>query len=89
MSAVLSDTTPEAHAVMIELLRQAEPWRRLELLAGLNRLARDLALAGLRQRYPQATPAELERRLADLLFGPELAERAFGPYRFTEPSRGS
>jgi hypothetical protein len=34
---------------------------------------RILALSGLRQRYPQATPQELRRRLADLLLGPSLA----------------
>jgi hypothetical protein len=42
-------------------------------------------LSGLRQRYPQATPEEL-RRLADLLLGPELAARAYGP--LPEPEHG-
>jgi hypothetical protein len=38
---------------------------------------RTLALSGLRQRYPQATPQELRRRLADLLLGPSLAAQAY------------
>ncbi len=30
-------------------------------------------------RSPEATPQELRRRLADLLLGPDLAARAYGP----------
>lgn len=37
-----------------------------------------LALAGLRAQYPQATEAELRRRLASLLLGEELARRVYG-----------
>jgi hypothetical protein len=45
----------------------------------LNQAARELALAGLRRRHPAAGPEELCRRLAELLLGPELAARAYGP----------
>jgi hypothetical protein len=45
-----------------------------------------LARAGLRQRYPQADETELQRHLADLLLGPVLAERVYGPL---EQSDGS
>lgn len=45
----------------------------------MSQSVRLLALAGLRQRHPAAGPAELRRRLADLLLGPELAARAYGP----------
>ena len=38
-----------------------------------------MALAGLRQRHPDDTPAQQQRRLADLLLGLDLAARAFGP----------
>ena len=38
-----------------------------------------LALAGLRQRYPDDTPDQRRRRMADLLLGPELAARVYGP----------
>ncbi len=40
---------------------------------------KQLALSGLRQRNPQTSEAELCRRLADLLLGPELAGLAYGP----------
>ena len=38
-----------------------------------------LALNGLHQRHPHASPEELRRRLADIRLGPELAARVYGP----------
>jgi hypothetical protein len=73
-----SDTSIEAEQIQLELLRQAPPWRKFQMLAQLNQTAYTLALSGLRRRYPEATPAELRRRLADLLLGEELAHRAYG-----------
>ena len=57
------------------------PWRKLALVGEMNQTVRTLALAGLRQRYPADTPAMRRRRLADLLLGPELAARAYGPFQ--------
>ena len=79
-SFLFPDTRPEAERVQIELLRQAPPWRKLEMVAQMNQTVRTLALSGLRQRHPQATPEELRRRLADLLLGPALAARVYGPW---------
>lgn len=81
MIDLLSDTRPEAERVQIELLRQAPAWRKLELVGQMNLTVRMLALSGLRQRYPEATPDELRRRLADLLLGPTLAARVYGPLK--------
>jgi hypothetical protein len=76
---LFSDTRPEAEAVLIGLLRQAPPWRKLHMVGQLNQTVRTLAVSGLRQRYPEATPQELRRRLADLLLGPDLAAQVYGP----------
>jgi hypothetical protein len=38
---------------------------------------RTLALAGLRQRYPDESPEQRRRRLADLILGPDLARRVY------------
>jgi hypothetical protein len=73
------DTSPEAEAVQIEIYRRMSPRRKLELVAEENRKARELALAGLRQRHPTATPQELFRRLMDLTLGEELAAEVYGP----------
>lgn len=45
----------------------------------MNATVRALALVGLRERYPEAGPEALRRRLADLLLGEELAAKAYGP----------
>jgi hypothetical protein len=74
----LSDTDLPAERVLAQLMRDTPAWRKLELVAEMNAAVRLLALSGLRQRYPQATPGELHRRLAAILLGPELAARAYG-----------
>jgi hypothetical protein len=79
MTVLSSDTQPEIEQLQIELLRQMPPWRKLELMAGMSQTVRTLALAGLRQRYPGDSPAQRQRRLADLILGPELAARVYGP----------
>ena len=79
MTTLYTDTRPEAERVQVELLRQAPAWRKLQMVDQLNQAARMLALSGLRQRYPHAAPAELRRRLADLVLGAELAARVYGP----------
>ena len=73
------DTSPEAEAVLFQLWREAPAWRKLQWMEDLNRTARHLALLGLRRRFPEASEAELRRRLASLLLGEELATRVYGP----------
>jgi hypothetical protein len=85
MSALFPDTGPEAEQVLIELLRRAPVARKLEMLGQMNAAARMLALQGLRVRHPNANEAQLQRYLADLLLGAELAARAYGP----RPAEGS
>lgn len=84
MSILFPDTSPEVENLQIQLLRQASPWRKLEMLRQMNETARTLALSGLRQRHPQATPDKLRRRLADLLLGSEIAAEAYGPLKTGE-----
>ena len=79
MSTLSPDTPPEIERLQIERLRQKGWWRKMALMAGMGQTVQMLALAGLRQRYPADTPAQRRRRLADLLLGPELAARAYGP----------
>jgi len=79
MTQVFPDTPLETERVLFAMLREMPPWRKVEMVVQLNRTARELALTGLRERYPNASPEELRRRLADLVLGPELAERAYGP----------
>jgi hypothetical protein len=73
------DTTPETEAVLFKMWRETPAWRKLQMMEELNRSARQLSLIGLKQRYPNASLAELRRRLADMVLGAELAVRVYGP----------
>jgi hypothetical protein len=73
------DTDPDAERVQIEIFRRMPAWRKVQLIEDANELSRQLALAGLRQRHPDAAPEELRRRLFGLFLGEELATRVYGP----------
>ncbi|MBI3960222.1 MAG: hypothetical protein HY328_15525 [Chloroflexi bacterium] len=75
---LFDDTTPEAEAVLISLLRAAPGWKKLQMMCQLNASMKEIAQAGLRHRHPQASDAEIRRHLADLLLGKTMAERVLG-----------
>jgi hypothetical protein len=79
MTTLSPDTSPEIERIQIERLRRMPTWRKMALVGDMNHAVRTLALAGLRQRHPGDTPARRYRRLADLMLGPELAARVYGP----------
>jgi hypothetical protein len=79
VSTLFPDTSLEAERLLLSLLREAPAWRKLEMVDEMNRTVRTFAAVGLKERYPDAGVAELNRRLADLLLGPDLAARAYGP----------
>jgi hypothetical protein len=79
MTTLSPDTHPEIERLQIERLQQMPAGRKLELVGEMNRTLHLLALAGLRQRYPDDSPAQCRRRLADLVLGAELAAQVYGP----------
>jgi hypothetical protein len=54
------------HPLQIERFRSMTGIEKHEVLCGLIATARDVARAGLRSRFPQATDSEIESRLARL-----------------------
>jgi hypothetical protein len=88
MTRLYADTSPEAEAVLIELFRQADGWRKLQMVGELYATTKLFALGGLRERFPNASEAELQRRLAALLLGEDLAEQAYGPLITVEVEHG-
>lgn len=86
MTRLFPDTSPEAEAVLMGLLREAPSWRKFAMVSQLNQTVRTLAISGLRRRYPEAGEPEIRRRLADILLGPELAEQVYGPLGLVVPS---
>ena len=71
------DTPPEIEAMQIEGWRRMTPTDKAALITGLTRATFDLALAGIGVRYPAASARERFLRRAILLYGRELAARAY------------
>lgn len=74
-----TDTDPRVDEQYIKMLRKVPGWRKLEMVAEINEAVRALNMAGLRKRYPSDSETQLHRRLAGMLYGEELAEKAYGP----------
>jgi hypothetical protein len=77
MSALYSDTDPKIERMQIEFIRRMPTWRKMSMVEGLNEAVKNLALTGIRQRNPTATPAQIHRMLADLMLGEELARKVY------------
>ncbi len=72
-----ADTDPTVERYLFDRLRGLPPWRKAEMLSASTRAAFDLAMAGLRQRYPAAKEPELRRRYAALVLGREVSIALF------------
>lgn len=67
------DSSEDAERRLIESWRTMPPSQKVALAVTMSQTVRDLALAGIRQRYPLAMPREQLLRLAIVTLGPELA----------------
>jgi hypothetical protein len=74
----MDDTSAEARAVMFKLYRQMSPARKLEIVRQLTLAANQIALSGLRSRYPSESEGALLLRLARLRLGDELVDQVYG-----------
>lgn len=72
-----SDTTVEIEDRQIEAWRRMSPAEKLSLAVSMTATVRQLALAGVRERYPNAAPREQFLRLAILTLGIDLARQAY------------
>lgn len=77
--ALHADTGAWAEEIQFKFFREAPPWRKLEMAVDLNNGMLLFAESGLRDRHPGASPEEIRRLLADMLLGPELAAKVYGP----------
>ena len=77
MSALYSDTDPKIEQMQIELIRRMPTWRKMSMVDGLNEAVKNLAITGIKQRNPAATPEQIHRMLADLILGSELARKVY------------
>ena len=72
-----ADSSPAAERVQVDLWRRMTTLEKVRMVTSLTRTAQELALAGVRMRYPRASDGECLLRLAVLKLGPRLAVRAY------------
>ena len=77
MTQLYSDTHPKMEALQIELIRRMPAWKKISIMDGLNETVKTLALSGIKQRHPNATPAQIQRMLAELTLGVKLARKVY------------
>lgn len=77
MSALYSDTHPQMEALQIELIRRMPAWKKIFIVDDLNATVKMLAISGIKQRHPAATPEQIRRMLAELMLGAELARKVY------------
>lgn len=72
-----ADTSPEIERRQVERWRAMTPAEKAAIVTALTQTAYEMARAGVRHRYPHASPREQYLRLAVVTLGPELAARAY------------
>jgi hypothetical protein len=78
MNDLHADTDPQSERILVELLRDAPEWRRIEIMCGMIEAVRQLVSSGVRQRHPDAGEDEVRHLTADILLGHEAAEKVYG-----------
>jgi len=71
------DTTEEAARVQREVYRRMSPARRLQLIFEMNENLRELLAAGVRDRHPDYTEAQVKLAVIRLWLGRDLFTRAY------------
>lgn len=78
MKPLAFDTSPDAQRMQFELLRRLSPSQKLALAFELTDALRDLVLADLHHRFPQADEEEIKRRFIARVLPREDVIRAYG-----------
>jgi hypothetical protein len=75
---VRDDTDPVVAQIILERLQAMSCGERAEMVNSMNRACEELALAGIRQRHPNASLEEIRMRLGVLRIGAALMLEVFG-----------
>jgi hypothetical protein len=78
MKPLSQDTTPEAQRKHYELMRKLSPEQRLSMAFALTDATRDLILADLHHRFPEADENEIRRKFIARVLSREDVIRAYG-----------
>jgi hypothetical protein len=79
------DTDPEVERIQIERWRRMTPAEKAAVVSGLTRAVIELARAGIRHRYPEASLREQSLRLAIVTLGADLACKVYPEVASLEP----
>ena len=71
------DTDEATDRYLFERLRALPSWRKAAMLSAATRAASELAMAGLRQRHPAASDAEMRKRFTALTLGRDVSIELF------------
>lgn len=71
------DTSPDIERRQIDAWRVMPAVEKAALVTGLTQAAFALTAAGVRHRHPEATPFEQFLRVAVIVLGPALAQKAY------------
>ena len=77
MTSYYSDTHPKIEKMQVEFIRCMPSWKKFSIVDGLNETVKTLAITGIKQRNPNATPEQIHRMLAELMLGAELARKVY------------
>jgi hypothetical protein len=78
MKSLSPDTTPDAQRKQFELMARLSPEQRLSLAFALTDATRQLVVADLRHRFPQASDDEIRRRFIARVLPRDDVIRAYG-----------
>jgi hypothetical protein len=70
---MLSDTSPDAEAVLIKLIRQADVAERMARMRSLTALATRLSRRAIAETRPELSPREVDLMWVELHYGRRLA----------------
>jgi hypothetical protein len=65
----LTDTTPRAAAIQLELYRRADPATRAQIAVDLSEAVRQTTLDGIRRRHPEYSEREVSAAFLRLVYG--------------------
>jgi hypothetical protein len=74
----LSDTTPEAERLLIELARAMPDAKKIDQVFEIIETVRSFGMIGLRSRHPHAPEDELKKRMAAIVFDRETVVEVYG-----------
>ena len=69
-----TDTSPQAYAVQLELLRQMSPLQRLQKAFSLSRQVKQMTMNAIRRRHPDFDEDAIRFKFIELVHGKALAD---------------